>query len=47
MMDSSDCFKIEMELKQKAMKQAKAEGCSRASLYRRLLIEYLNKVEKK
>lgn len=41
-----DCFKIEEELKERAQKQSKADGCSRASVYRKALIDYLEKVEK-
>jgi hypothetical protein len=42
-----DCFKIELELKKRAQRQSIADGCSRAAVYRKALIDYLEKVEKR
>lgn len=44
---TQDTFKIELELKRLANKQAREESCSRGALYRKALIEYLRKYNPK
>lgn len=38
-----DCFRIEKELLKAAIEQAKKEHCSRSSIYRKALAEYLER----
>lgn len=42
-----DCFRIDESLMNRATRIAKSETCSRAAIYRKALIEYLEKNEKK
>lgn len=46
-MKIQDCFKIEVDLIGRAKAQAKKEGGNKSALYRKAIIEYLERNEKK
>lgn len=46
-MKTQDCFKIEQELIDKAKEQAKRERTSKSSIYRKAIVEYLERIEKR
>lgn len=44
-MKTQDCLRIEQELIDRAKDQAKKERTSKSSIYRKALVQYLEKVE--
>lgn len=46
-MKIQDCFKVEPDVIEKAKKQASKERTSKSSIYRKAIVEYLERVEKR
>ena len=47
MSKTHDCFKIEVELKERAKQRGRDEGTNKSIIYRKAIIEYLDKPIKK